>query len=533
MRLTASSCHSSSWLCCSCCCRRPISAFLEHALQKCPLLPWLYLRQVKHDREVQQARVQQIVHQVSAKRKAAAGKGPPPPATSSDPSWDSTISAMKASHGPQKGPPAGRSKGRAASAKMVTAAAVDGWHRRRQHLQYTLLRARQRSSGEKLLGIEQLYSSDLPPAAGDGGNSSQGWPGKPAASDDDALSRGQPSGSEGPSVQATGRAACVAAPGRAGSSSQEAAGRSAAFSNGRKSSPGGGTPLPAEPPASSGKASSTSPEASRRQDAAPAGADHRGGRQSTLGGWVMPEAPPVAFRLGDGSSVESPSRQGAAGAAHQDGGKSSLGRWAMLAQAERRSPTAGDTRSSKQQQPGEAGGWLANTTPASQHKRAKISQQPAVTLAAESASSRNNTNKPAPQSSLESSPGTVVSLRTGRTEGQDIQRGSQRVARHLASMDFFSIDEPDPSVFEVATAHRSVAEPAAPKRSLAKAELSKRSQAKSALHKQAIEGKQQSSADAGPVKPTTSKRRRGRSHHATPTDLNNHSGRTIKASHSP
>eukprot|EP00891_Asterochloris_glomerata_P000655 jgi/Astpho2/655/Aster-04494 len=188
---------------------RPISAFLEHALQKCPLLPWLYLRQVKHDREVQQARVQQMVHQVSAKRKAAAGRGNPPPAASSDPSWDSTISAMKASHGPQKGPLAGRSKGRAAFAKMVTAAAVDGWHRRRQHLQYTLLRARQRSSGEKLLGIEQLYSSDLPPAAGDGGNSSQGWPGKPAASDDDVLSRGQSSGSEGPSVQATGRAACT------------------------------------------------------------------------------------------------------------------------------------------------------------------------------------------------------------------------------------------------------------------------------------------------------------------------------------
>ena len=86
MRLTASSCHSSSWLCCSCCCRRPISAFLEHALQKCPLLPWLYLRQVKHDREVQQARVQQMVHQVSAKRKAAAGAGAPPGLVLSPPS---------------------------------------------------------------------------------------------------------------------------------------------------------------------------------------------------------------------------------------------------------------------------------------------------------------------------------------------------------------------------------------------------------------------------------------------------------------
>ena len=516
------------WLWRSCSCRRPISAFLEHALQKCPLLPWLYLRQVKHDREVQQARVQQIVHQVSAKRRAA-GKGPPAPAASSGPSWDSTIAAMKASQGLQKGPLAGRSKGQAAPAKMVTAAAVDGWHKRRQHLQYTLLRARQRSSGDKLLGIKQLYSSD-PPPAGDGGSSRQGLASNPAASHHEARSRGQRSGSRGASVQAAGRAACVAAPGTAGSSSPEAPGRVAALSNGRQSSPEGGTPLPADPPASSGRAKSARTEASRRHGAAPAGAAHRDDRPSTSGGWVMPEAPPVASGPLNGTSMESASRQGAAGAADRDGRKSSPGRWAMLAQAEHHSSSAGDARSLKQQQLGEAGGWLAKTKSGSQHKRAKVSQQPAVALQAESAGSRNTPDKPAPHSSLEPSARTDVALRTGKSEGQDPPRGAQRVARHLASMDFFSIDEPDPSAFEVVTAPRSVAEPAAPKQSLAK--LSKRSQAKSALHKQATEGKQthKSCADAGSVKPAASKRRRGRSHHASTTDLNS-SGRTIKASH--
>ena len=459
--------------------------------------------------------MQQIVHQVSAKRKAAAGKRAPAPAASSDTSWDSTIAAMKASHGLQRAPPAGSSKGRAAPAKIVTAAVVDGWHRRRQHLQHTLLRARQRSSGEKLLGIQQLYPSDPTPAAGGGARGSQGLPGKPAASDDDALSRGRPSGSEGPSVRATGRAACVAAPGRAGSSSHGAPGKMAALSNGRQSSPKGGNPLPADPPASSGRARST--EGSRRQDAAPACAEHR--RQSTLGGWAMPEAPPVASRPGTGSSLGPASRQGAAGAAHRDDRKSSLGRWGMLAQAERHSPTSGGTRSSKQQQPGKSGGWLVKTKSESQHKRAKVSQQPAVALQAGSAGSRHTPDKPAPQSGLESSPRSVVSPRTGRTEGQDLRCGTQRVARHLTSMDFFSIDEPDPSNCEVLTGPRSVGEPAVPKHSMAKAELSKRSQAKSALHKQAIEGKQtqQSSADARPVKPTISKRRRGRSHHASTT----------------
>ena len=475
--------------------------------------------------------MQQIVHQVSAKRKAAAGKGPAARAASSDPSWDSTIAAMKATHGLQKGPPAGLSKGRAAPAKIVTVAAVDGWHRRRKHLQCILLRGRQRSSGDKLLGIEQLYPADLPPAAGDGGSSSQGLPGKAAASAHAALSRGQPPDWEGPSVQAAGRAAYVTAPGRAGSSSREAPGRMAALSNGRQSSPGGGSPLPSGPPASSGRARSTRIEASRRQDAAPAGAD-RDGRQSSLGGWVMPEAPPVASGSRNGGSVESASRQGAAGAAHRGGRKSSLGRWAMLAQAGRHGPIAGDSRSSKQQQPGEAGGWLAKTKSESQHKRVKVSQQSAVALQAESAGSSNTPTQPAPQSSLESSAGPDVALRAGRTDDQDLRRGSQRVARHLASMDFFSLDEPDPSIFEVVPAPCGVAEPAAPKYSLAEAELSKRSQAKSALHKQAIEGKQmqQSSADAGPVKPSTSKRRRGRSHHASTSDLKS-SGRTIKASH--